>query len=199
MSDPYSTIDYIPLGKNKNKTQIILAETKREYKSYIQGLKYRYNKKNPYLPNYVISKYGKIIKILEPECYSNFMEIEEINKNSIIICLENYGWLKKNILEDSYSNWIGDIYKKKVFKKKWREYFFWDIYNNKQIKSLSDLIFELCNNFNIPKEFLDSNVKKDEVYNFKGIVSKSNFNIYNKDVNPSFNFKKLKQQLDYYG
>jgi hypothetical protein len=191
------TFDFTSVGTNNKKTQIILTETKREYKKYIQSLKYRYNEKNPYLPNYVISKSGEVIKIIDPKEYSCYMENETIDKNSIIISLENFGWLKKNPLEETYSNWIGDITKNKVLKKKWREYYYWDIYSSKQIKSLVNLVIDLCQEFNIPKECIGNNVKQDNVENFKGIVSRSNFNFYNKDVNPSFDFKLFKQQLNY--
>ena len=191
------TFEFTSVGINNKKTQIILTETKREYKKYIQSLKYRYNEKNPYLPNYIISKSGEVIKIIDPKDYSCYMENETIDKNSIIISLENFGWLKKNPLEETYSNWIGDITKNKVLKKKWREYYYWDIYSSKQIKSLVNLVIDLCQEFNIPKECIGNNVKQDNVENFKGIVSRSNFNFYNKDVNPSFDFKLFKQQLNY--
>ena len=191
------TFEFTSVGTNNKKTQIILTETKREYKKYIQSLRYRYNEKNPYLPNYVISKSGEVIKIIDPKEYSCYMENETIDKNSIIISLENFGWLKKNPLEETYSNWIGDITKNKVLKKKWREYYYWDIYSSKQIKSLVNLVIDLCQEFNIPKECIGNNVKQDNVENFKGIVSRSNFNFYNKDVNPSFEFKLFKQQLNY--
>jgi hypothetical protein len=191
------TFEFTSVGTNNKKTQIILTETKREYKKYIQSLRYRYNEKNPYLPNYVISKSGEVIKIIDPKEYSCYMENETIDKNSIIISLENFGWLKKNPLEETYSNWIGDITKNKVLKKKWREYYYWDIYSSKQIKSLVNLVIDLCQEFNIPKECIGNNVKQDNVENFKGIVSRSNFNFYNKDVNPSFDFKLFKQQLNY--
>jgi hypothetical protein len=191
------TFEFTSVGINNKKTQIILTETKREYKKYIQSLRYRYNEKNPYLPNYVISKSGEVIKIIDPKEYSCYMENETIDKNSIIISLENFGWLKKNPLEETYSNWIGDITKNKVLKKKWREYYYWDIYSSKQIKSLVNLVIDLCQEFNIPKECIGNNVKQDNVENFKGIVSRSNFNFYNKDVNPSFDFKLFKQQLNY--
>jgi hypothetical protein len=191
------TFEFTSVGTNNKKTQIILTETKRECKKYIQSLRYRYNEKNPYLPNYVISKSGEVIKIIDPKEYSCYMENETIDKNSIIISLENFGWLKKNPLEEIYTNWIGDITKNKVLKKKWREYYYWDIYSSKQIKSLVNLVIDLCQEFNIPKECIGNNVKQDNVENFKGIVSRSNFNFYNKDVNPSFDFKLFKQQLNY--
>jgi hypothetical protein len=190
------SIEFNYLGTNIKKTQIILCDTKRNYKDYINSLKYRYNKKNPYLPNYVISKKGEIFKVINPEHYSKFMNNLDIDKNSIVISIENYGWLKKNALDNTYLNWIGDIYKGEVFEKKWRDEFFWDKYTNKQFEKLSKLILELCDNFNISKECLGTNVKYDGVENFKGIVSRSNFENNQKDVNPSFDFKLLKKLLE---
>ena len=132
---------------------------------------------------------------MTPDKYSKFMCNEIVDKYSIIICMENYGWLKKNPLENSYVNWIGDIYKQKVYEKKWRDSFFWDPYNEEQMKSLSKLIIELCDEFKIPKTCLGNNVKQDGVENFKGVVSKSNFDFSNKDVNPSFDFKLLQELI----
>jgi hypothetical protein len=192
----YELTDFNPEGVFNEKTQIILTETRREYSRYIKSLKYRYNKKNPYLPNYVVTKTGDIYKIMEPECYSKYMENPDYDKPSIIISLENMGWLKKNPLEMTYLNWVGDIYKKEVFEKKWREQIFWDKYNETQIISLSKLILELCDKFDIPKQCLGTNVKWENVEYFKGIVSRSNFNNIYKDVNPSFNFKLLKKLIE---
>jgi N-acetyl-anhydromuramyl-L-alanine amidase AmpD len=196
MENLYELTDFNPVGENKRKTQIILSDTKRGYRDYIQSLRYRYNGKNPYLPNYVIDKDGNVFKIMDPDRYSKYMGHEKYDKNSIIICLENYGWVKKNPLEPSYTNWIGDIYKKKVYEKKWRGYFFWDIYEENQIISLTALINELCDKFNIPKECLGHNVRQDGVENFRGVTSRSNYDSEHKDVNPSFNFKLLKKLLE---
>ena len=122
---------------------------------------------------------------------------KDIDSNAIIIALENLGWFKKNPLEECYVNWLGDIYKKEVFEKKWRDEFFWDYYSNEQIDTLIKTIEELCNNFKIPKKTLGHNVRQDGVENFRGIVSKSNFNFKYKDVNPSFDFELIKKKLEY--
>ena len=192
----YELTDFNPIGISDKKTKIILTETKRDYRNYILSLKYRYNKKNPYLPNYVITKDGDVYNIIKPNQYSNYMVDEEVNKTSIIIALENLGWLKKNTLSDTYVNWIGDIYKEKVFEKKWRDHFFWEPYNKKQMVVLSKLLVELCDKFNIPKRSLGHNVKYDGVENFKGIVTRSNFDFIYKDTNPSFDFKLLNELLE---
>jgi N-acetyl-anhydromuramyl-L-alanine amidase AmpD len=185
-----------PLGFNEKKRQIILCDTKRDYRNYINSLKYRYNGKNPYLPNFVIDKTGKVYSIIPPDSFSNFMQDKKIDKKSIIIVLENNGWLKKNPLDNTFINWVGDIYKKDVFEKKWREQFFWEPYTKKQLIGLSNLIKEMCEKFDIPKESLGHNVISDETSNFNGVVSKSNYDFSHKDVNPSFDFKLLKELLD---
>lgn len=188
--------DFKPIGKFEKKTQIILSDTKRHHLNYIESLKSRYNKKNPYLPHYVISKGGKVFNIIDPETYSKYIDDEKNNKKAIVICLENLNWLKKNTLDNSYINWIGDIYKKEVYKKKWKGQFFWDRYEQKQMESLALVIKELCGKFKIPKECLDHNVKLDGVEHFKGIVTRSNYDSYYKDVNPAFDFKLLKNLLE---
>lgn len=195
MVDLSELIEFKILGSNQNKKQIIITETKRDYKKYINSLKYRYNKKNPYLPNYVVSKSGKVFQIMKPENFSGYMGNLEIDKNSIVVALENNGWLKKNALNNTYTNWIGDIYKKEVFEKKWRDEIFWDKYEKKQVDKLSKLLIELCDKFEIPKSCVDTNVKQDGVEKYMGIVTKSNFDFIHKDVNPSFDFKHLKKKL----
>lgn len=195
MVDLSESIDFNFQGENLKKNQIILVETKRNFKDYINSLKYRYNKKNPYLPNYVINKEGEIFLIMKPEKFSKFMMSEDIDRNSIIISLENFGWLKKNTLDNSYVNWIGDIYRGEVYEKKWRDNFFWDKYSEKQVEKLCELIVSLCDKFKIPKKTIGNNVKYEGVENYKGVVSKSNFDFSNKDVNPSFDFKLIEQKI----
>lgn len=196
MENIYELTDFKEKGVNENKKQIILSDTGRGYKNYINSLKYRYNKKTPYLPNYIISKNGNTYEIMKPEKYSEFMKDINIDKNSIVICMENNGWLKKNPLNETYVNWIGDIYKKEVYKKKWRDQFFWDMYTKKQMNSLTSLVNQLCKKFKIPKECIGHNVIFEGVEHFKGIVSKSNFDITYKDVNPSFNFIEFKKKIE---
>lgn len=191
MVDLSKSIDFKTIEISEKKTQIILAETKRSANNYIKSLKYRYNGKNPYIPNYVVDKEGEIYKILEDNHHTKFMNKDKIDSKSIIIVLENYGWLQKNPLENTYVNYVGDIYKKEVFEKKWRDYTYWDKYEEKQIASLSKLLIEVCNKMKIEKECIGTNVRYSEVENFKGITSKSNYDFIYKDLNPSFNFELL--------
>jgi N-acetyl-anhydromuramyl-L-alanine amidase AmpD len=184
--------EFKPLGKQKKKSQIILTHTGRNVENYLASLRYRYNGKFERIPNYVITKDGRILQLLENTEHTNFFNEKNINRNGIIISLENLGWLEKQPLENYYINWIGDIYIGKPFERKWRDYFFWDKYTNKQIESLGFLCQEIIKELKINKEIVGHNTKITGIQKFEGIVSKSNFDSNSTDVNPSFDFEMFK-------
>ncbi len=175
-------------GKQKKKKQIILCHTSREVEEYLTSLKVRYNSKYDKIPNYVITKSGTILQLLPDDAHSNFFYETNINKNSIIICLENLGWLEKKPLTNYYINWKGSIYNQEVYEKKWRDFFFWEPYSEEQVKSAAELCLHLTEILKIKKMCVGHNTKIDGVENFEGIVSKSNFDGKYTDLNPSFSF-----------
>ena len=86
MENLYELTEFKPVGKNNKKTQIILSDTKRDCKNYIQSLRYRYNNNNPYLPHYVISKTGEVYNIIDPKMYKyNKHKTGELYYTGIII------------------------------------------------------------------------------------------------------------------
>lgn len=174
----------------------MLTHTSRGINYYMMGLKYRYGGKYEKIPNYLISKDGNIKNFFEPKYSSNYFGVKKIDNRSIIICLENNGWLKKHHLSGKFMNWIGDIYFNKPFEKKWRGYGFWDSYTDEQYEALSGLILELTEEFDIPLEYVGHNTKVTGVENFKGITSRSNYSDIYTDVSPSFDFEKLKNKVD---
>ena len=89
--------EFKPIGKTKRKKQIVLCHTSREVGEYLTSLKFRYNSKYDKIPNYVISKNGAILQLLPNDGHTNFFNQENINRNGIVICLENLGWLEKKI------------------------------------------------------------------------------------------------------
>lgn len=188
--------DFKPTGRNKRKKQILLTHTSRNIRDYISGLKYRYNGDYEKLPHYIISREGEIFQILPPETYGKYLESASYNKQTIIISLENLGWLKKNPLSNGYINWIGNIYKDEVYERKWRGYFFWQPYTDQQMESVSQLILKLCDEFDIPKTTIGHNVKMDKIEKFNGIASYSNYYSERTDLNPSFDFEKLKKNIE---
>jgi N-acetyl-anhydromuramyl-L-alanine amidase AmpD len=175
-------------GKQKKKRQIILCHTSREVEEYLTSLKVRYNSKYDKIPNYLITKDGRILQLLPDEGHSNFFMESNINSNSIIVCLENLGWLEKKPLTNYYINWKGSIYNQEVYEKKWRDFFFWEPYSEEQVKSAAELCLHLTEILKIKKMCVGHNTKIEGVENFEGIVSKSNFDGKYTDLNPSFSF-----------
>jgi N-acetyl-anhydromuramyl-L-alanine amidase AmpD len=186
-----------PKGKTKQKSQIILCHSSREAEEYLASLQFRHNGKFDRIPNFFISKTGEVFQFLDEQFYTNFFNDNSINQKSIIIVLENLGWLEKKPLSNSYINWKGSIYKDKVFEKKWRDYFFWDPYTDHQVDVLSDLCLKICDDMSIEKKCSGHNTKIDGIKNFEGIVSRSNYDSRFTDLNPSFNFEKILKKLDH--
>jgi hypothetical protein len=184
------------IGKSKTKKQIILCHTSREVEEYLVSLKYRFNSKFDRVPNFVITKGGKILQLLPELDYTNFFEDNTINKNSIIICLENLGWLEKKQLTNWYINWKGSIYNQEVYEKKWRDFFFWEPYPDEQLKVVAELCNQLTEMFKIEKRCIGHNTRFEGVENFEGIVTKSNFDIKYTDLSPSFNFETFKKLFE---
>ena len=188
--------DFKPVGKQKKKRQIILAHTSRNINDYLQSLKFRFNGDFKRIPNYIITREGKIIQLLGNTEHSEYFKDPNINRNSIIVSLENLGWLQKEPLTDHYINWIGDIYKGEVFKKKWRDYFFWQPYTDTQIESLGLLCKELFEVVNIKQQMIEHNTKINGIEKYCGIVTKSNFSIDYTDVSPAFEFNELLKNIE---
>lgn len=183
------------VGKTDAKSQIILCHTSRNSNEYLISLKYRKNKKYDKIPNFLVTKDGKIIDLLPSETYSNFFDNHDVNKNSIIISLENLGWLEKKQLSSHYINWIGDIYKGVPYERKWRDYFLWDPYTTEQINSLVKLCLDMCQKHKIPIECIGHNTKITNIEKLNGIVSRSNFDQIFTDVSPAFDFDKFTNML----
>jgi N-acetyl-anhydromuramyl-L-alanine amidase AmpD len=188
--------EFKPVGKQKKKRQIILAHTSRNINDYLQSLKFRYNGDFKKIPNYIITREGKIIQLLGNTEHSEYFKDPNINRNSIIISLENLGWLQKEPLTDHYINWIGDIYKGEVFKKKWRDYFFWQPYTETQIENLGLLCKELFEVVNIKPQIIEHNTKINGIEKYCGVVTKSNFSIDYTDVSPAFEFNELLKNIE---
>ena len=173
------------LFRSKKKNQIILTHTSRDVEEYLTSLKYRMNGKFNRVPHYVISKEGTVIKLLKDEAYSNYFQEINVNRNSIIVCLENLGWLEKVPLKDYYTNWIGNIYSGEVVEKKWRDYFIWQPYTTEQMNSLVELCEKLMKQFKIDNKFVGHNTKVPGVKKYNGIVTRSNLDRKSTRLNSS--------------
>jgi N-acetyl-anhydromuramyl-L-alanine amidase AmpD len=131
------------------------------------------------------------------EGHTDYFSNPNINRNSIIISLENLGWLHKEPLTNHYVNWIGDIYKGNVFEKKWRDYYFWQPYTSIQIDNTSKLCNELFKNMSIKRQIVEHNTKITGIEKYCGVVTKSNFNTNFTDVSPAFNFEEFLKKIEY--
>ena len=189
--------DFKPKGKQKKKYQIILTHTSRNINDYLQLLKYRNNGKYNRIPNYIITREGKILQLLGNEGHTDYFSNPNINRNSIVISLENLGWLHKEPLTNHYVNWIGDIYKGNVFEKKWRDYYFWQPYTSIQIDNTSKLCNELFKDMSIKRQIVEHNTKITGIEKYCGVVTKSNFNTNFTDVSPAFNFEEFLKKIEY--
>jgi N-acetyl-anhydromuramyl-L-alanine amidase AmpD len=174
-----------------------LCHTSREANEYLTSLKFRYNKKYSRIPHYLIKKDGEVIQLMDDVKYSSFFQDGKINKKGIIITLENLGWLERKPLSHDYINWNGSIYKGEVYEKKWRDYFFWDVYTENQMNSLEELTNGLCDSFGIERRCSGHNTKIDGIINFEGIVSRSNYETRFTDLSPSFNFERLLKKIEH--
>lgn len=184
----HEEFDYVK--KKTKKTQIVLCDTLRPHNFYINSLKYRY--RNNKIPHYIINKRGEIFSLFPTEYYSNILT----SKAAIVICLENLGWLQKSSLAPMYMNWIGDVYRGEPHCARWKERFFWDVYTDEQIRSLSELINELSEKHDIPKVMIDTTAPIRGFNKFKGIISRCNISNVYTDIGPAFNINYFKTLLN---
>ena len=181
------------VGTWKNKKQILLTHTSRNATDYISSLRHRLNGEYTKIPHYLIKKDGRVFQLLHPDLYSDFFEESKNSKQVIVIVFENLGWLKKNPLNASYINWIGNIYKEGVYERKWRGHFFWDPYTEEQMESVKQLSLHLCDEYDIPKTCIGHNVKLDGVERYEGIATKSNYSSKVTELSPAFDFEEFEK------
>jgi hypothetical protein len=176
------------IRKKYKKTQIFLYDTHRRTDDFISKIKYRKNGKYEDIPHFVISKLGVVYQLFDTNYSSETFDEPTKDKKMIKIAIENLGWLNKNTITGILNNWIGDPYRGEPFIRNWRSNYFWDIYSDIQLKTLSELCTKLCEEHGIFKQVVPSQGYMENVSNFRGIVCKSNFSSIYTDINPSFNF-----------
>lgn len=180
------------------KKQIVLAHTFNDNMRHFIGWKNRYNGNYKKTAAFTIDAAGFIYKHFEPKYKSKFFETEDLNDKSIVILLENFGWLDKDTEKNRYITWLGDIYNKTsdVVNKRWRNNKYWDSYTTEQFDSALNLVSNLCDEFNIPKNVISHNTKINNFFDYSGVLYKSNLNKNYTDLNPSWDFDKFKQKLE---
>jgi len=182
-------LDNLNITRRKSKkTQVLLYDTQRRLDDFLNKIKYRLNGKYNDVPHYVISKLGVVYQLFDPNYSYNKFNDSDTDKKQIKIAVENLGWLNKDTITGVLYTWIGDPYRGEPHIRNWRNYYFWDIYPETQLKSLSELCNYLCDKHKIIKQSVPSHGYLENASNFRGIVCKSNFSSIYTDINPSFNF-----------
>lgn len=197
-SNSHKLSDLNYFNEETDKTQIILTHSGVPFQKFMSKLKYRLNGKYKKTPAFTIDVDGKIYKHFDPKYYSINTGNQIMDKSIITVCLINEGWLDKDIMNNKYYNWIGDIYKRDddVIEKRWRGHEFWAPYTQQQTDSLLWLVNKLCHQFKIDKKFVGHNTKIDNVRSFNGIVFRSNYFFEVSDLSPAFDLDYFKLKLD---
>lgn len=171
--------------------QILICNTNRKIKDYLKSMDLRYGTHHNRKPNYVIDKKGKIILLNKNDVTHEYLRGYHKDRSVIVICLENRGWLKRRSKDGKYVDWLGDIYDSRPIEKKWRGIVYWDGYSEKQLQQTNKLVTQLCNQYLLPLNFVGHNTLIDGIEEFNGITTKSNYNEFWRDLNPTFNFEIL--------
>jgi N-acetyl-anhydromuramyl-L-alanine amidase AmpD len=179
------------------KKQIILGNTYNSDMKHILSWKNRLNGNYKKTAHFTISESGEIFNHFDPEFQSSFFNDRYLDSKSIIILIENIGWVEKDE-KNRFITMYGDIYKNadNVITKKWREHEFWVKYNEKQVESVLELINHLSEEFYIPKTVFGHNTKIDDLSDYQGVLYKSNLEKHYNDLTPAWDFKYFKSKLE---
>lgn len=173
------------------KNKIVLTNTSQNINSHLNKIKYRYYGNYDKIPTYTIDRFGIFYIHANPNNITNYFNSSEIDSNSIIISLENVGWLSKQ--DDSYRTWDNQKYTNNIVDKMWRGKQYWADYSEEQYLALSQLLNYLFNEYAINKYIVDNNVFNNNSHKINGVINRSNFNKDYYDLTPAFNFNKLKE------
>jgi hypothetical protein len=174
---------------NKHKTQIVITNTNCTIDEHLSKISLRYNKKYNKVPAYTIDKSGALFCHYDPKKSANFFEDNGFNLRSIVISLENIGWL--DLIDDCYYDWRGLTYGDGVFTMDWRNKKHWAEYTNEQTRVLIELINYLCLTESIKKKFIGTNTFIKDADKFNGVMVRSNISKNYYDLTPAFDFDKL--------
>jgi len=186
------------IGAQTIKKQIVIGHTSTDRMKHFTKWTNRMNGKYKKTAPYTIDSKGNIFNHFDPIYFSEILGNLELDKKSIVILLENDGWLAKDEEKNRFINWIGHIYNKpdKVIEKRWRGYTYWAPYSEKQLTSTINLVNKLCDEFYIPKFATPHNTKIEDLDNFNGVLYKSNIEKHYTDLSPAWNCEEFKHKLE---
>lgn len=198
-SEDYKLSDNNYIHQATSKTRIVIGATYTTKMKHFDGWLLRSNGNYSRTAMFTIGMDGTIYQHFSPNYFSDFMLDPDLNETSITILLENEGWLDKDLgNENKYINYIGHIYNRRdaIVEKRWRNHNYWAPFTKKQVESAVELVAELCNKFDIPKEVIDHNTNFDGVNDFNGIVYRSNFEKYYTDISPAWDCVSFKNKVE---
>lgn len=186
------------IKKHHSKHQIVIGSTLSENMNHFNGWKTRHGGLFKRTAPFTIDIYGNIYQHYSPEFYSKFLDIGGIDEHIIPILIENEGWLVKDIVNNEYINYVGNIYNRKdpVVEKNWRDHKYWAPYTKEQLESAIDLSKYLCSMFGIQLQTISHNTKFDGIYDYNGIVYKSNFDKHYTDLSPAWDYIQFKNKIE---
>lgn len=179
------------------KSLIILGGTNRIEDFYLKRQLKKDNKKAKDWNTYTISRNGVIYEHYNPIYYSEFTGDNIIDRKSVSILLENMGHLYYNDEMDIYVNDLNEVLENNdlIFTKEWRGYKYYESYTKEQYDATVYLCRLLCLELNINDDSIGHNAFDDNAKNYTGVISRSNLDVNNTDLNPSFDFKKFLKDL----
>lgn len=188
--------NYVQIESNKK--LIVLGHTNYSKMKHFIGWQKRMGGAYKKTTHFTILTDGTIYQHFDSKYSSRYFNNHSLNKKSVIILLENEGYLIKDSESNEFITWLGDIYKEKnnVIDKKWRNLNFWVGYSQEQFESAINLVNYLCIKHEIPKKTMNHNTKVNDLGDFSGVIYKANLEKYYTDLNPSWDFQLFKTKIE---
>lgn len=186
--------NYVPIECIKK--QIVIGNTYNSKMRHVIGWQKRNNGLHKKTAAFTIDAAGVVYKHFEPSFQSKYFSTLEQNTKSIVVLLENDGWLTRNLPDERFYTWKGNIYNGIVVGKLWKGFNKWATYTQEQIDSCVELVDSLCEEFFIPKTVIGHNTKIDNISEYNGVLYKSNIAKHFFDVSPAWNCEEFKNKLE---
>ena len=139
---------------------------------------------------------GQIYQHIDPSNHTQIIDIQDLNKQSIVIAVENIGWLTHNEETNQYFDWRGASYSDTVIEKQWRLKKYWADYTNEQYLGLIELIDYLCIHYDVVKDFIGNNIVINKPNAERGILNRGNYTKNTYDLSPAADFKKINELIN---
>lgn len=186
--------NYIPIECIKK--QIVIGNTYNKDMKHVIGWKKRHNGGYKKTAAFTIDAAGVVYKHFEPSFQSKYFGKLELDTKSIIILIENEGWLTRKNADSVFYNWKGNIYNGIVVGKMWKGHNKWAQYTDEQFESCVELVKNLCDEFFIPNVAISHNTKIEDLSDYQGVLTKSNIEKYYNDLTPAWDFEKFKNKIE---